>query len=107
MSINRIIDRNDEVGIIPELDIIVKFLGHSMGTTGFMVMANKHPELQDKIILANFLAPVAYMSNIKSPIKLIAPYADSLEVGMLNIFSTMGHSRPLFLGNYRLLDSNC
>ena len=83
MSINRIIDWNDEVGIIPELDIIVKFLGHSMGTTGFMVMANKHPELQDKIILANLLAPVAYVGDMKSPIRLISPFADSLEVGTL------------------------
>ena len=54
--------------------------GHSMGTTGFMVMANKHPELQEKIILANFLAPVAYMGDMKSPIRLIAPFVDSLEV---------------------------
>jgi lysosomal acid lipase/cholesteryl ester hydrolase len=51
-----------------------------MGTTGFMVMANKHPELQEKIILASLLAPVAYVGEMKSPIRLIAPFADSLEV---------------------------
>ena len=51
-----------------------------MGTTGFMVMANKHPELQEKIILASLLAPVAFVGDMKSPIKLIAPFADSLEV---------------------------
>jgi lysosomal acid lipase/cholesteryl ester hydrolase len=51
-----------------------------MGTTGFMVMANKHPELQEKIILASLLAPVAFVGDMKSPIRLIAPFADSLEV---------------------------
>ena len=51
-----------------------------MGTTGYMVMANKHPELQNKIILANLLAPVAYVGEMKSPIRLIAPFANSLEV---------------------------
>ena len=35
------------------------YIGHSMGTTGFMVMANDRPEYQDKVHLANFLAPVA------------------------------------------------
>jgi len=43
-------------------------------------MANKHPELQEKIILASLLAPVAYVGEMKSPIRLIAPFADSLEV---------------------------
>ena len=57
-----------------------------MGTTGYMVMANKHPELQDKIILANLLAPVAYVGDMKSPIRLIAPFADSLEVFSLTTF---------------------
>ena len=62
------------------LNKIVTDKGHSMGTTGFMVFANKHPELQEKIILANLLAPVAFVGDMKSPIRLIAPFADSLEV---------------------------
>ena len=35
------------------------YIGHSMGTTGFIVMANDKSAYQDKIHLANFLAPVA------------------------------------------------
>ena len=35
------------------------YIGHSMGTTGFMVMANDKSAYQDKIHLASFLAPVA------------------------------------------------
>ena len=44
------------------------------------VMANKHPQLLEKIILASFLAPVAYVDHMKSPIRIFAPYASSLEV---------------------------
>ena len=43
-------------------------------------MANKHPQLLEKISLASFLAPVAYVDHMKSPIRIFAPYASSLEV---------------------------
>ena len=59
------------------------YIGHSMGTTGFMVMANDRPEYQDKVILANFLAPVAFVDHMKSPIKYIAPYANSVAVSSI------------------------
>ena len=58
----------------------IHYVGHSMGTTGFMVMMNERPEYADKIIMANFLAPVAYVEHMKSPIRLLAPFADSIEV---------------------------
>jgi lysosomal acid lipase/cholesteryl ester hydrolase len=58
----------------------IHYVGHSMGTTGFMVMMNERPEYADKIIMANFLAPVAYVENMKSPIRLLAPFTDSIEV---------------------------
>ena len=45
-----------------------------------MVMANKRPEFQEKILLANLLAPVAYVDHMKSPIRLIAAFTDSIEV---------------------------
>ena len=43
-------------------------------------MANKRPEIQDRIILASFLAPVAFADNMKSPLRMFAPYAYSLQV---------------------------
>ena len=55
------------------------YLGHSMGTTGFMVFANEHPEMQEKIILANLLAPVAYVEHMKSPMRYLAPYSHAFE----------------------------
>jgi len=55
------------------------YIGHSMGTTGFMVMANERPEYQDKVYLANFLAPVAFVDHMQSPIRYLAPFIDSLQ----------------------------
>ena len=48
----------DQIISVTEQDKIF-YIGHSMGTTGFMVMANDKPAYQDKIHLASFLAPVA------------------------------------------------
>ena len=57
------------------------YAGHSMGTTSFMVMANTHPEMNDKIVLANFVAPVGFLGHVKGPLRLIAPYATTIDVG--------------------------
>lgn len=85
--------RWDECGIydIPAMiDLILKktgheqihYLGHSMGTTGFMVMMNSKPEYGKKVIMANFLAPVAYMENTVSPIRAITPFIHDIMVGI-------------------------
>merc|ERR1719489_709381 len=55
------------------------YVGYSMGTTTFMAMASIHPTLQDNIIQANLLAPVAYVDNIKGVLKLIAPLEDKMH----------------------------
>ena len=56
------------------------YIGHSMGTTGMMVMANTRPEMNDKIELASFMAPVAYMEHAKTPLHYLAPFVDSIDV---------------------------
>ena len=56
------------------------YIGHSMGTTGFMVMSNMRPEMNEKIELANFLAPVAYMQHARTPLHYLAPFADEVDV---------------------------
>lgn len=55
------------------------YVGHSMGTTGVMVMLDKRPEYADRIIMANLLAPVAYVEHMKSPLRLLVPFVDSVE----------------------------
>ena len=59
------------------------YVGHSMGTTGLMAMANQKPEYQETIILANFLAPIAYVDHMTSPIHYLAPFVDSVAVSIL------------------------
>lgn len=59
----------------------LQYIGHSQGTTAFFVMCSERPEYNDKIILMNALAPVAYVSNLKSPIiRVFTPFLNSLEV---------------------------
>ena len=57
------------------------YVGHSMGTTTFLIMANKHPEMQEHIILANLFAPVGYVEHLKGPLRLLAPIEPEVEVG--------------------------
>ena len=56
------------------------YIGHSMGTTGFLAMAASKSEMQSKIIQANLLAPAAFMEHIRSPVRILAPYADEIKV---------------------------
>ena len=61
------------------------YIGHSMGTTAFMVMSNLYPEMNEKIELANFLAPVAYMEHARTPLHYIAPFYEEIDVRLLNL----------------------
>jgi len=59
------------------------FVGHGMGTTAFMAMSHYRPDISNKVRLANFMAPMAYFSNMKSPIADLAR-----EEGILEFFFT-------------------
>lgn len=56
------------------------YVGHSMGTTMFYVMASRRPDIAERVRVMIGLAPVAYISHLKSPIRIIAPFADNIEV---------------------------
>jgi lysosomal acid lipase/cholesteryl ester hydrolase len=57
------------------------YIGHSMGTTMFYVLGSERPEYNSKIRAMFSLAPVAFMSHLKSPvIQLTAQVSDELEV---------------------------
>lgn len=43
------------------------YVGHSQGTTAYYVLMSTRPEYNDKVRLMVSLAPVAFMSNLKSP----------------------------------------
>ena len=57
--------------------------GHSMGTTSFMVMSIKRPEYAEKVASAHFLAPIAYVDHMTSPLKYVAPFAGSIDVSLI------------------------
>jgi lysosomal acid lipase/cholesteryl ester hydrolase len=57
------------------------YAGHSMGTTMFYVLGSERPEYNSKIRAMFSLAPVAFMSHLKSPlIQLTATIGDELGV---------------------------
>lgn len=58
----------------------IQYVGHSQGTTTFLVMASMRPEYNDKILSAHMLSPVAFMSHLTSPfVKAIVPFVFQLE----------------------------
>ncbi|XP_068620777.1 lipase 3-like [Battus philenor] len=58
----------------------VHYIGFSQGTTTFWVMASTRPEYNSKIAEMHALAPIAFISHIRSPlIKAIGPFTNSLE----------------------------
>lgn len=50
----------------------IYYIGHSEGTTQFLVMTSEKPEYNSKIILMIGLAPAAFSGNIRGPIKKLA-----------------------------------
>lgn len=56
------------------------YIGFSMGTTGFYVMSSRRPEIAKRVQMMFSLAPVAYMSHLKSPIRLLAPIAQDMQL---------------------------
>lgn len=61
----------------------LQYVGFSQGTTVFWVMTSTRPEYNDKIIAMQALAPIAYITNIKSPLlRAIGPFTNSLEVSI-------------------------
>ncbi|KAL4143873.1 hypothetical protein QTP88_006128 [Uroleucon formosanum] len=59
------------------------YIGYSMGTTVFFIMASARPEYQSKIRSQISLAPVAYFTHIRSPIRYMAPYARMMNANCL------------------------
>lgn len=56
------------------------YVGHSQGTLTFFIAMETNPDLNEKINMMFALAPVSTVAHMRSPIRLLAPYADSIEV---------------------------
>lgn len=53
-----------------------------MGTTMAFALCTMRPEYNLKIKAIFALAPIAYMTNVKSPIRLLAPFSKDIEVSL-------------------------
>lgn len=59
-------------------DVKINYIGHSMGTTVLFALLSTKTEY-NKVLRAGYaLAPVAYMSKIRSPIRLLAKFSDNI-----------------------------
>lgn len=58
----------------------IHYIGHSQGTTSFFVMGSTRTDYNDKILSMHALAPVAFMSHLKSPfVRFFSPFVDQVE----------------------------
>jgi len=55
------------------------YVGHSMGSTTYMLMNSLDPTWSDKVEVATFFAPIAYVEHMSSPLAYLAPFANSIE----------------------------
>jgi len=60
----------------------IYYIGHSMGTTTYLVMNILDQTWGEKVELAVLLAPIAYVDHMTSPIKYLAPFAGMIDVGV-------------------------
>lgn len=65
------------------------YIGHSMGTTMFFVLSSINPEAAKYVKLMIALAPIAYMTHIKSPIKYLAPFSSDFQVSRATIYTIL------------------
>lgn len=63
------------------------YIGHSMGTTMFFAGMSARPEYNSKVKAMFALGPVATVSHILSPIRLLAPLSREIET----LFILLGH----------------
>jgi lysosomal acid lipase/cholesteryl ester hydrolase len=75
-------------------------VGHSQGTLTFYIAMETNPDLNEKVNLMFALAPITTVAHMRSPLRLIAPYADNLEVKNRLLY------RPIINMNY-MIDFAC
>ena len=85
----------------------LKYVGHSMGITMFLILLSEHPEYNEKISAAAALAPVAYITHAPTPLRdfLVTRGTESLMVSntvtilVIDVFLllTKNGSEPLLM----------
>jgi len=57
----------------------IYYIGHSMGTTTYMVMNSMDQSWGDKVEVAVLLAPIAYVEHMASPLKYLTPFLGMID----------------------------
>ncbi|KAJ2942573.1 hypothetical protein O0L34_g11109 [Tuta absoluta] len=76
----------------------LKYVGFSQGTTSFYVMASEKPEYGKKVSLMVSLAPVAWVSNTRSPLlRILGPLIDQYSEVIRSVigFNEFNAANPL------------
>ncbi|CAH0561481.1 unnamed protein product [Brassicogethes aeneus] len=61
------------------------YIGHSMGTTMFFVFSSLKPQAAKNVKLMIALAPTAYMTHVRSPIRYLAPFSNDAQWILRNL----------------------
>lgn len=82
------------------------YVGHSMGSTGMLVLLSSRPDYNRKIRLASFLAPVGYVSRLRSHLfSVLSSMAAQIKVFLVSqrIWNVLPRSAVL----HRFVDAVC
>ncbi|XP_072761541.1 lipase 3-like [Anoplolepis gracilipes] len=63
------------------------YIGHSMGTTSFYVMASERPKIAQLVQMMISLAPGVFVNHLKSPIKYITPFWREIKILVQQFFN--------------------
>lgn len=80
------------------------YVGHSEGTTQFLVMTSEKPEYNFKIILMIGLAPAAFSGNIRGPVTKLAKLT---YLGVVRDISHFKHIRVKIYNRFEVFDHFC
>lgn len=61
------------------LEPLHTYIGYSMGSTSFYIMATKRPEIAKTVKMMISFAPVAFLGNMTIPFRFLLPFADSIK----------------------------
>lgn len=61
-----------EINYISRIQSDITYVGHSMGTTAFFIMASEKPEVASKIKAMFGLGPVAYLKDVRGLLRYTA-----------------------------------
>lgn len=63
----------------------ISYVGHSQGCEIAIAQLSRDQDLARKIKIFVGLAPATYLNDVKSPVRLLAPYSKDIEVSLTTI----------------------